>query len=253
LSYAKQYGHCLLDQNFTELTTLSDDKRGHVLKALSALAKFLGAYDEFKQLIRNYGLTWTGRSKDDIVIERISRIKDPGEIYAWIRQVKAARPELSEFMNFMAISGLRLEEAVNSYNLIVTLSQEDKLNEYYNVKAETLEHFRYKEIFIRPTKKAFISIVPKDFVEKIAESIPLKSAVAVQKRVQHQGLKLRFGDIREAHATFMTKYLKQPEIDFMHGRVSTNVFLANYYNPKLVEDLRTRTEQGIKEILEKVS
>jgi intergrase/recombinase len=217
------------------------------------LSKFLGVYEIFKQLVKNYGLTWTGRSKDDIVIERISRVKDPGEIFEWIKQVKRARSELCEFLDFMAISGLRLEEAVNSYNLIVTLSGEDKLNEYYNVKAETLEHFRYKEIFIRPTKKAFISIVPKEFVEKIAENIALKSAVAVQKRVQHQGLKLRFGDMREAHASFMTKYLKQPEIDFLHGRVSTNVFMANYYNPKLVEDLRTRAEQGIAEILRRVA
>jgi intergrase/recombinase len=235
------------------LKTLSEDKKGHVLKGLSALAKYLGIYQDFQMMIQNYGLSWVGKNKDDVVIERMTKIKDSGEVYAWIQEVKRARPELSEFMDFMAITGLRLEEAVNAYNMIIELSGKDKLNDYYNAETGMLEHYKFKEVFIRPTKKAFISIVPKDFVEKIAENIPLKSSVAVQKRVQHQGLKLRFGDIREAHATFMIKFLKEAEIDFIHGRVSTTVFQSNYFNISLVEDLRARTLEGIAEILQKVS
>jgi intergrase/recombinase len=232
---------------------LTEDKKGHVLKGLSALAKYLGIYQDFQTMIQNYGLSWVGKNKDDVVIERMTKIQDPGEVYAWIRQVKAARPELSEFMDFMAITGLRLEESVNSWNMIIKFSREDKLSNYYNADKEILEHYKFKETFIRPTKKAFISIVPKDFVEKIAESMPLKSAVAVQKRVQNQGLKLRFGDIREAHATFMTKFLKEPEIDFLHGRVSTTVFQSSYFNVALIVDLKSRALEGIAEIFSKIS
>ncbi len=72
-------------------------------------------------------------------------------------------------------------------------------------------------------------------------------------RVKKKGLKLRFSDIREAHASFMTKYLKQPEIDFIHGRVTTNIFMANYFNPALICDLKERVFNAVKEIQNKIS
>jgi hypothetical protein len=65
-------------------------------------------------------------------------------------------------------------------------------------------------------------------------------------------LPLRFGDIREAHGTFMTKFLKESEINFLHGRVTASIFMANYFNPALIADLKSRAFQGIAEIQEKV-
>jgi len=77
------------------------------------------------------------------------------------------------------------------------------------------------------------------------ESDRLASADGIIKRVRSEGLPSRFSDIREAHGTFITKHLKQPEIDFLHGRVSTNVFMANYFNPALIVDLKERTFKAI--------
>ena len=82
---------------------------------------------------------------------------------------------------------------------------------------------------------------------------PLPSTDAIQARVKKAGLKLRFSDIREAHASFMTKYLKQPEIDFIHGRVTTNIFMANYFNPALICDLKEGVFNAVKEIQNKIS
>lgn len=42
---------------------------------------------------------------------------------------------------------------------------------------------------------------------------------------------MRFGDVREVWASVMPKHLRQPEIDFLQGRVSTSVFMRNYFNP----------------------
>ena len=64
---------------------------------------------------------------------------------------------------------------------------------------------------------------------------------------------MRFADIRETHATFMTKYLKDNEIDFVHGRVTSNVFMRNYFNPSLISDLKERALQAIDEIQEKIA
>ena len=253
VNYSRKFAHCLLRGDLSEVRDLRPTLRVNVVKALSSLAKYLGVYEEYKRLVKDYGLTWKGKSVDDLVIERLVKVKDSDEVFAWIREVKQRRPDISVFMDYIAITGLRLDEAVQSYNLVIQLSREGKLNQYYNEANETLEHFRFKETFIRKSKKAFISFVPKDLINKIVKENPLTSKHSVQQFVKKKGLPIRFADIREAHASFLTKYLNPAEIDFLHGRVSTNIFMANYFNPKLVADLKERIFKAIAEIQTKIS
>ena len=251
-NYAKRFGHCLTEKNLSELQTLSPDKRGHVLKALSALAKFLGVYPDWKQLVLDYDLKWVGRSRDELIIDRLTKVTDPDEIFNWVKEVKRARPELTDFMDFTAITGLRFDEAVASYNLIISLRAEHKLAGYYNQAKQTLEHYKFKETFLRKTKKAFISFVPEATIEKLAQNPEVTEAM-IHKRIERSKLHLRFGDVREAHATFTTKHLKRAEIDFLHGRVSTNVFMRNYFNPALIGDLKERALKATLEIHNKTT
>jgi len=253
VSYAKRFAHCLLKRDLSEVRDLRETLRPNVVKALSSLAKYLGVYQEYRKLVKDYGLTWKGKSSDDLIIERLTKVKNPDEVFEWIRKVKTVRPDISEFMDFIAVTGLRLNEAVQSFNLIVKLSREGKLSEYYNEDREVLEHFRFKDTFIRKSKKAFISFVPKQLVEKISYCQPFASKHSVQTFVKKKGLKIRFKDVRQAHASFMTKHLRPPEIDFIHGRVSTTIFMANYFNPKLIADLKDRALKGIAEILSNIS
>jgi hypothetical protein len=243
--YARKFYHCLLKGDFSELNSFSDSKRIHVMKALSALSKFLGVYEDYKTLLKNYGLKWSVNS-DDIIISRLTKTVDSNEVFEWIKTVKREKPSLTDFMDFMAITGLRFIEALESYNLIIRLAEEGKLSQYYNEDKAVLEHFKFKEIFIRRTKKAFISFVPKSLIEAISRSKPLTHSYAIS--VRKRGFKLRFGDIREAHATFLTKYLRESEIDFLHGRVSASVFMRNYFNPALIGDLKKRIFQAIEDL-----
>jgi hypothetical protein len=251
--YAKKYYQCLLNHDFSEIRDLKDTIRPNALKALSCLAKYLGISEEFKLLVKNYSLKWSGRKAEDLIIDRITKVENPDEIFNWIKKVKRVRPELSLFMDFMAVTGLRLVEAVNSYNRIIKLNREGRLDEYYDLEREVLEHFRFKEIFFRHTKKAFISFVPATLIQRIIRNKPMTSVVAVQNMVRKKGFKLRFSDIRETHGTLATKYLKDNEIDFLHGRVTSSVFMKNYFNPSLIEDLKARTYRVINEIQEKIS
>jgi hypothetical protein len=250
-NYAQLYGDCLFKRDLGRVRDLSDGLRPNVLKALSALAKFTGRYEDWQSLLKNYGLSWVGRSGDDVIIDRLNGVQDPEEIWTWIKTVKEARPGLTYLLDLMAISGLRFVEGVNSCNLIGELSKDAKLDSYYAADKCALEHFRFKDIFLRNTKKAFVSFAPAELVKDISGLLPL-STDAVKKLIQKRGLPLRFGDIREAHGTFMTKYLKESEINFLHGRVSGNVFMANYFNPSLIADLKARAFQGIAEIQSKV-
>ncbi|MDH5459542.1 MAG: hypothetical protein OEY95_06335 [Candidatus Bathyarchaeota archaeon] len=49
----------------------------------------------------------------------------------------------------------------------------------------------------------------------------------------------------------MAKWLSQPEIDFLQGRVSASVFMRNYFNPALIGDLKERVFKAIEEIQHK--
>jgi len=260
-NYAQEFSDCLFKRDLSRVQGLPDSKRPNILKALSALAKFDGCSDEFKPLMKRYGLKWTGRSKDDVFIDRLTSTDDPEEIWAWIRNVKAELPELTDFMDLMAVSGLRFIEGIHSFNLIGELSKTNKLTldregknyhgGYYNREVSSLEHFWFKELFLRNTKKAFVSFVPEQLIDSIGEQEPLNHNV-IQQLVRRHGLQCRFSDIREANGTFITKYLKESEINFLHGRVTSTVFMQHYFNPALIADLKARAFQGIAEIREKV-
>ena len=252
VNYCKRFSHCLLSRNLKEIQEQRVTLRSNVVKSLSSLSKFLGIYEEYKALMKTYGINWQGKSADDLMIDRLTKTQDPGEVFAWIREVKQKIPELTEFMDFIAVTGLRLQEAISSFNLVRELSQKGKLGDYY--KAGMLEHFRFKEIFIRKSKKAFVSYVPEELIARIQDADKLGSKFSIQLKVKRHGIdKIRFADVRENHASFMTKYLKPQEIDFLHGRIGTSVFMQNYYNPSIVEDLKARAFQGIAEIQTKIS
>jgi hypothetical protein len=237
--YAKKYASCLQNRNLSLLKSFSDGKRASVMKALCALSKFLGMHEEFKVLVKNYGLKWRGRSSDDIIIDRLTKNVDSKELFQWIKDAKEKIPELRVFLDFMIETGLRLIEAVDSYNLIIKLGKEGKLNSYYNEKRQVLEHFRFREIFIRNSKKVFISFVPYESVKGIASTEPVNYD-RVQRLAEWYLKKLRFADLRELYASCSVKHLKQVEIDFLQGRVSASVFMRNYFNPQFIDDLQTR-------------
>ncbi|MGD0643938.1 MAG: integrase [Candidatus Bathyarchaeia archaeon] len=251
--HAMFYKDGLFSKDLSAIGKLPITIRANPLKALSALSKFLGCYDDFRSLVRAYGLSWTGRNIDDIIIDRMTKIKSPEEIFKWVIQAKTVRPDLKEFLDYIAVTGLRLSEAFHSYNLIIQLAKEGNLEkQYYNPESGMLEHFRFKKIFIRNTKKAYVSYAPKYLIDAIAQKTPFVSTYAVQRRLLKKGVPVRYSDVREQHATFMNRWLKREEIDFLHGRVSSNVFMSNYFNLALVADLRVRADQGAKEILSKI-
>jgi len=252
VSYAQQFRRCLTSGDLSVLLELSPGKKRLVMSSLSALAKYLGVYEYWKRLIRQYQLKWSGKSKDEIVIARLTKVQNPDEVFEWIRQVKKARPDFETFMDFIAVTGLRLVEAVESYNLIVELAKEGRLNEYYDSEKEVLEHYKFKDRFLRKAKKVFVSFVPKELVQKIAENRKLNK-YSIQTAIKRRGLTLRFGDIREVHGTLLSRHLSESEINFLHGRISGSVFMTNYFNIAWITDLKQRVFKAITEISNLIS
>ena len=71
----------------------------------------------------------------------------------------------------------------------------------------------------------------------------------IKKRLQRKKLGLRFSDIRELYASYSVKHLRQQEIDFLQGRVSSSVFMQNYFNPIWIADLKVRALENVRELL----
>jgi hypothetical protein len=248
----QKYVYCVSSGDLSILKTLSDGKRLNIMKSLSAYAKFSGCYEHYKQLVKAYGLKWSVNN-DDIIIARLLKYSSdngaPHDLFEWIKRVKSEIPALKTFMDFTIGTGLRFDEAINSYRLIVDLSKKQKLESYYNAEWGALEHFRFREIFIRRTKKAFMSFVPYQLIESVQLSNLDVTEDVVKKRLQRRQLPLKFSDLRELFASCSVKHLKQPEIDFLQGRVSTSVFMQNYFNPVWIADLKKRSIENANDLL----
>jgi len=233
------------------LKTFTNGKRLNIMKALSALAKFSGSYEQYKRLVKQYGLKWA-INNDELIIARLTKYADAQngrgnqELFNWIQSVKQEIPDFSVFMDFIVATGLRLDEAINSYRLIVELSEQNKLSEYYNAERQVIEHFRFRVLFIRRTKKTFMSFASNALIQRVVESGFKPSIDIIKKRLQRAGLNLRFSDLRELWASRSVENLRQPEIDFLQGRVSASVFMRNYFNPTWIIDLKKRALKNAK-------
>ena len=247
LSYTKQNWHCLATNDLSTLNAFAPNKRRHALAALANLSRFLGCYEHYRSLIRNYGLKWESTKAEDLILARLSKTESDGSVLEWIRMVQTKLPHFRTFLEFHVISGLRFCEALSSYNLIIELSESGKLGQYYNAEKEVLEHYRFRKIFLRKNKKAFVSFVPKGIIEDISQSKRI-TFDQIRNQIKRRGIKPKFADSREYFATSMTRHLSFPEVDFLQGRVSASIFMRHYFNPALITDLKDRTFKGVDEI-----
>jgi len=248
LNYSKRFSYVLFSGEASSLHRLSGSVRRMAMASLSNLSKFLGVHGKWKRIVEAYGLKWSSGKAEDFLLSRMANTKDADSILDWVRQVKAKIPQLSLFMNFMLLTGLRLKEAVNSWNLIVDLAEARRLSEYYDREKEVLEHYKFKKVFIRRSKKVFVSFVPERLIEEISKQGKL-TIYQINNWVRRDNkLKSRFGDLREFWATFMTRYLTTAEIDFLQGRVGASIFMRNYFNPALITDLKERVFKGLAEL-----
>jgi intergrase/recombinase len=140
--------------------------------------------------------------------------------------------------------GLRKQEGITAFNKIIELANHDRLNEYYNEEKGLLEHFKYKEEFLRRTKNTYISILPKSMIEQVFLSQAV-SYDGLRKRLMRTKLNLRINELRDYFATFMVSHgLIKEEVDLLQGRIPPSIFIRHYWIPSFSE-LKERTLKAI--------
>jgi len=234
-----QYYDYLFNKPLSEITSFKRDKRIHIIKALTALSKFLGVYPQFKQRMQAFGVKWQMPSALEVFNHMLTKSNE--DVSAWVKKVVSEFPELKDFVMFVGLSGLRKEEALNAYNLVI-----ERLGEYYNEETSCLEHFRFPKLFIRPTKNAFITVMPKEFLQSITKNSRLTTAI-INKRLQRRGFKIKLGLLRSAWSTFMQRHLTQAEVDLLQGRVNQSIFMRYYFAPNFNE-LKQRVSTATTEL-----
>jgi intergrase/recombinase len=235
ICYARKYHHLLNpNSNLSELELLTNDVKSSIVKALLLYAKFNGSYTQFKGRLKEHGI----------------KLYRPNALDAFIRMLNASESNIIEyykeimpllrdnerlFAKFLLYSGLRVSEGIESFNLIIELSKSSKLSDYYNSDWACLMHFKYQKQFIRGTKNAFITFLPQEFIEQIAQSEPLTYS-SIRKRLQRKNKPMRLDEFRDFFGTHLINNgILEVEQNLVCGRIPISIFIRHYWSPKLKE------------------
>ena len=214
--------------NASELLQLSDGNRRHAMEALACLSKYVGAYDTWKEITKRYQLKWTN---GDDSFEIFKSIMDSKQNYssmvAWLKETCSKLPKShSNILVYNTLTGLRPDEAIQS--LVILRNDHDN---YLNKSNMVLEHFKYKDIFLRKTKKAYISVVTEPILQTAKESQDT-SYPALRSMVKRNGLDMHMKYCRKIYSTFLRTNGIEPEmIDLLQGRIPKSVFGRHYWRP----------------------
>jgi len=119
--YSKQFYNILQNGDASTLMQLPANKRIHVQKALSCLARYTGKTEQWSQLRKTYGLTWTtGNEQLDAFSRFFSEDNiDLEKMIEWLREARQRIPKIySDFYLFCTLTGMRCSEALASVKLI---------------------------------------------------------------------------------------------------------------------------------------
>jgi hypothetical protein len=173
MRYAKKYYQILLSNNGDNrnaqqqsLLQMQGEKRIHIMKAISSLARFTGQVPAWQEIKQRYDLKWsTGTEKID-AFQRF--FDDDGKsslnsMLKWVKNALEVLPaQMGEAIKWNALTGLRPAESLQAIKLI---KDPATFNTYYDAERQCLQHFKFPDLFLRRTKATYITIVDDDLLQ----------------------------------------------------------------------------------------
>jgi len=147
--YAKRYSYVLFNPSEASiLQTFSRDKRRLVMASLANLSKYLGVYDWWKYIVKKADLKYEKRTSLEVITDILN--SDIEETKQWLLKAIQTLPKPhSTVLVFNALTGLRPTESCLSSKLITELSRKGELDKYLDKELMMLQHFKYKDLFLR--------------------------------------------------------------------------------------------------------
>ena len=157
IRYAKKYHQILLlsddgrYRNAQSLLQMHGDKRIHIMKAISSLARFSGQVPAWYEIKQRYNLTWsTGNEKLDAFQRFFDDGKSLDSMLQWVRDALKILPaQMGEAIKWSTLTGLRTAESLQAIRLI---NDPIAFKTYYDSDRQILQHFKFPELFLRRTK-----------------------------------------------------------------------------------------------------
>ena len=229
--YAKQYYYVITEQNASDLLVLPHNKKLQVMKSLVILSKYLGCYDKWKAVKDRYQLKWSNDNSIQVFQNLTNQENNYSSMLKWVKDVCKQLPKYyGNILIYCSLTGLRPTEAFSSISLI-----KSDLDKYLDKDKMILEHIRYPEIFIRKTKKAYISIVNELIIQIAKDTKEKSSATILYIVILTEKIPFNFNYCRKIFATYLrTNGVEQEVIDLFQGRFPKSVFLRYYYRPDLI-------------------
>ena len=253
MRYAQRYWHVLFSPNeASKIAVMPKDMRRNVMASLANLSRFLGMYEQWKAIVKTYGLKWEKRNGLEVLLSILNTNIE--EVREWLKEAIVRLPKkYAVALIFNALTGLRPREGINACNLIVELSEQNRLNEYLDKDLMMLQHFRFPKIFLRKSKNAYISFITPELLNLVLKYKPRIKYKGLHSALRKLKMKNKTKQLRKLFATTLREYLPQESIDLLQGRIGQNIFVRFYYKPTLAK-LREQTLKGIeplqKELIE---
>jgi intergrase/recombinase len=209
------------------------------MKTLTALSKFTGHYRLWQDTINRYNLKWSSGDSLQIFHDIVNEKTSLSTMIDWVKEAISKLPEpYYNIIIYNTLTGLRPSEVCVSISLI---QQQDCFRIYYNNEKSMLEHFKFPELFIRRTKKAYISIV-NDLVLNIArKAYEKRSYNALKLVLRRRKVDAHLYYSRKIFATYLRNQGIEPEIiDLLQGRTPRSIFSRHYYKPDLVNQMKVK-------------
>jgi intergrase/recombinase len=127
--------------------------------------------------------------------------------------------------------GIRAGEVCKSIRLL-----KQGAKDYYNPEYGVLEHFKYKDLFIRRSKKAYISVVDQEMIALARQSCDKWTVIS--HKLKRKNTPMHMAYCRKIFGTWLEKSKIDNEIiDLLQGRTPTSVFEKHYYRPDFKEEI----------------
>jgi len=140
-------------------------------------------------------------------------------------------PPMAAVIRFACLTGLRPSESIESIKLLNgphgTL--------HYDANLLTLEHFRFSQLFIKTTKKAYLSYLSLDnyhYFSKIGSNTPIPTWNAIRHACRRRNIKMDMRLCRKVFASWLIKSgIDSNTVDMLSGRVPSSVLVRHYQVP----------------------
>ncbi len=247
IQYVKRFSYILQEGRAEDLLSVSPETRQHAMKSLASLSKYMGIYDRWHGIIRKYQLKWPKKEGLSVFDEIFNNSEESySSMLEWIKTAMQKLPgSFGNLILFNTLTGLRPDEGYQAMNLIIT-----NASNYVDEKRMLLMHYKFPNIFLRVSKKAYVSIINEDILQVAVGAEPITNYRILRNKFVEFSMPMNMYYCRKVFATYLrNRGIESEIIDLLQGRTPSSIFVNHYYRPDINEIITKRIRPVLDELM----